>query len=102
MMAPVERRTHAVVRSFSVNLKNEFSTWNAGAAVDVTPEFRTKIMYIPMGRIKSYHYENNTTNDGKSYNYCVHACAFSAHPDSTTSFNLAKISLNTELFFKDN
>lgn len=101
MMAPVERRTHNVVRTFSVNLKNEFNWWNAGSALDASPAFKTKTMYIPLGNIKSYQYENNTTNDGKSYNYCVHAACFSAHPDATTSTNLAKIQLNSELFFKD-
>lgn len=101
MLAPVQRRTHNVVRSFTVNLKNDFNWWNAGSAIDATPGFKTRVLYIPMGKINSYLYENDVTDDGKYYNYCVHAVAFSAHPSVTTSTELATINLNTELFFKD-
>ncbi len=101
MLAPVQRRTHTVVRSFSVNLKNDYNWWNNGSALDATPSFKTRTMWIPMGKIQKYLYENDTTDVGKYYDYCCHAVAFSAHPDVTTSTELAGIKLNTEFFFKD-
>ena len=101
-LAPVNRRTHNTVRSFSVNLKNDFTYWNSSSAIDVTPEFKTRVMYIPMGSIKKYLYENDTTDDGKYYNYCIHAVAFSAHPAADTNSVLANIKVTTEFFFKDN
>ncbi len=101
-LAPVQRRTHNVIRSFSVNLKNDYNWWNAGSVVDATPAFKTRVIYIPMNRINKYLYDNDTTDDGKYYNYCIHAVAFSAHPAVDTSTQLANIKVNTEFFFKDN
>ncbi len=102
MLAPVQRRTHNVVRSFSVNLKNDFTWWNAGSAVDATPSFKNKVMYIPMGKINKYLYENDVADDGKYFNYCIHAVAYSAHPAVDNTTQLATIKVNSELFFKDN
>lgn len=101
-LAPVQRRTHNVVRQFSINLKNYFEWWNNGSAIDATPEFKTRVLYIPMGNIKKYLYENDTTDDGKYFNYCIHAVAFTAHPAADTNSVLANIKVNSEFFFKDN
>ena len=102
LLAPVQRRTHNVVRQFSVNLKNDYNWWNAGSAVDATPAFKTRVMYIPMGKISKYLYENDTTDDGKYFNYCVHCVAYTAHPAADTTTELATIKVNSEFFFKDN
>jgi len=101
MLAPIQRRTHNVVRSFKINLKNMYNWWNAGSALDVAPAFKTRTLWIPMNKVKKYLYENDVTDVGKYYDYCCHAVAFSAHPSATTSTALANIKLNTEFFFKD-
>lgn len=101
MMAPVQRRTHNVIRQFSVNLRNMYNYWNASSVLDAAPAFKTKTLYIPMNKVKKYLYENDTLDNGKYFDYCVHAVAYSAHPSVTTATNLANIKLNTEFFFKD-
>ncbi|AJP36388.1 putative capsid protein [Avon-Heathcote Estuary associated circular virus 9] len=101
MLAPVQRRTHNVIRSFKLNLRNYFTHWNAGSAIDATPAFKTRTIWIPMNKIKQYLYENDVTDNGKYFDYCCHAVAFSAHPSVNTSTALAAVKLNTEFFFKD-
>lgn len=101
MLAPVQRRTHNVIRSFTVNLKNMYNWWNAGSVLDAAPAFKTKVLYIPMNKMRKYLYENDVTDNGKYQDYCVHAVAFSAHPAADTSTALATVKLNTEFFFKD-
>lgn len=101
MLAPVQRRTHNVVKIFSVNLANKYNWWNAGSALDAAPAFKTKTIWIPLGKIKNYMYENDIVDNGKHFNYCVHAVAFSAHPQVTTSTVLGHLSLDYEFFFKD-
>ena len=78
-----------------------YNWWNAGSALDATPAFKTKVLYIPMNKVKKYLYENDTLDNGKYFDYCVHAVAFSAHPSVSTATNLASIKMNSEFFFKD-
>ena len=47
-MAPVERRTHNVVKTMNINLKNHFSGPTSGQVVDATPAFQTRVVWIPL------------------------------------------------------
>lgn len=99
LMAPVERRTHNTVKTMTFTLKNMYSGSTSNQVVDAAPAFVTRIIYLPLKG--KYLYENDSNNEGKIYNYCIHACAFSAHPQVNTSTRLADMSVATELFFKD-
>jgi hypothetical protein len=99
LMAPVERRSHSTVKTMTFTLRNQYTAPTSGQVVDVAPAFITRIVYLPLKG--KYLYENDISNVGKYFNYCVHACAYSAHPQVDTGIRLADFSLTTELFFKD-
>jgi hypothetical protein len=86
-------------KTLYINLKNNYTAPTSGQVVDVCPAFQTRIVYIPLKG--KYLYENDTSNVGKNYNLCVHACAYSAHPLAIDTTRLANTSITTEFFFKD-